>query len=58
VHPGAGAKIHGGVTIGDHALVGVNAVVLSDVPPGGVAVGVPARVIRTTAIVGEFRTVD
>lgn len=52
---GAGAKIIGGITIGDHALIGVNAVVMSDVPPGGVAVGVPARVIRTMAIVGEFR---
>lgn len=42
---GAGARILGGVTIGDHARIGANAVVLSDVPPGGVAVGVPARII-------------
>ncbi|AUH35544.1 serine O-acetyltransferase [Paracoccus tegillarcae] len=42
----AGARIVGGVTIGDHAVIGLNAVVLDDVPPGGVAVGVPARVIR------------
>lgn len=55
---GAGAKIIGGVTIGDHALVGANAVVLSNIPPGGVAVGVPARVVRTLAIVGELRAAD
>jgi len=42
VDVGPGAKILGGVTIGDHAVIGANAVVLSDVPAGAVAVGVPA----------------
>lgn len=42
VNIGAGAKILGGVTIGDDASIGANAVVLSDVPPGCIAVGVPA----------------
>ena len=42
---GAGARILGGVTIGDHARIGANAVVLCDVPPGAVAVGVPARIV-------------
>jgi serine O-acetyltransferase len=45
---GAGAKIIGGVTIGEGAEIGANAVVIRDVPPGGVAVGVPARVLRVT----------
>lgn len=36
-----------GVTIGAGAVVGANAVVLDDVPAHSVAVGVPARVIRT-----------
>jgi serine O-acetyltransferase len=40
---GAGAKILGPVRIGAHARVGANAVVLSDVPKGAVAVGVPAK---------------
>ena len=40
---GAGAKVLGPVTIGDDAKVGANAVVVKDVPPGAVAVGVPAR---------------
>lgn len=41
---GAGAKILGPVTIGDDAVIGANAVVLCDVPPGCLAVGVPARI--------------
>lgn len=42
VDVGPGAKILGGVHIGDHAVIGANAVVLSDVPARSVAVGVPA----------------
>ena len=41
---GAGAKILGPVWIGDGAQIGANAVVVKDVPPGTVAVGVPAVV--------------
>jgi serine O-acetyltransferase len=43
VEIGAGAKINGNVRIGAHARIGHNAVVLSDVPSGATAVGVPAR---------------
>lgn len=39
---GAGAKILGGVHVGDHACIGANAVVLKDVPAGKTAVGIPA----------------
>ena len=42
---GAGAKILGGVHIGAHARIGANAVVVTDVPDGSVAVGVPAGII-------------
>jgi serine O-acetyltransferase len=42
VNVGAGAKILGRLTIGDHAVIGANAVVLKDVPPGALAVGIPA----------------
>jgi serine O-acetyltransferase len=41
----AGAKVLGGVTIGEHARVGANAVVVSDVPPGTTVVGIPARIL-------------
>jgi len=44
----AGAKILGGVRIGDDAVIGANAVVLEDVPPGATAVGIPA-VIKPTS---------
>lgn len=42
---GPGARILGPVRIGDGAVIGANAVVLSDVPDGAVAVGVPARIL-------------
>ena len=41
---GAGAKILGSVTVGEGAQVGANSVVLQDVPPSHVAVGVPATI--------------
>jgi len=42
---GTGAKILGRVTIGSHARIGANAVVLVSVPEGATAVGNPARII-------------
>ncbi|QCQ17046.1 acyltransferase [Microbacterium sp. RG1] len=44
---GDNAIILGGVTIGDDAVIGAGAVVTRDVPPGGIAVGAPARTVRT-----------
>jgi serine O-acetyltransferase len=46
---GAGAKILGFVRVGAHARVGANAVVLSDVPGGAVAIGIPAKIIHPAA---------
>ena len=46
VDVGAGARIIGPVTIGDHARIGANAVVTTDVPPGATAVGIPARIVE------------
>jgi len=43
---GAGARILGEITIGHHVEIGANAVVLHSVPDGGVAVGIPARVVK------------
>lgn len=40
-----GAKLIGPIVVGRGAIIGANAVVLTDVPPGSVAVGVPARIL-------------
>jgi acetyltransferase-like isoleucine patch superfamily enzyme len=44
---GAGAMILQGVIIGECAAVGAGAVVVEDIPAHSVAVGVPARVLRS-----------
>ena len=44
---GAGAIVTDGVRIGQNAVVGAGAVVTRDIPDNSVAVGVPARLIRT-----------
>jgi acetyltransferase-like isoleucine patch superfamily enzyme len=44
---GAGVTVLGGVTIGDGCVVGAGAVVSSDLPANSVALGIPARVVKT-----------
>lgn len=41
----SGAALLGSITVGSGAVIGANAVVLKDVPPGATAIGVPARII-------------
>jgi serine O-acetyltransferase len=41
---GAGAKVLGPITIGDHTRIGANSVVIKDTPPESLVVGVPGRV--------------
>lgn len=41
-------KIMPGVTIGDGAVIGAGSVVTKDIPPGMLAVGSPAKVVRPT----------
>jgi serine O-acetyltransferase len=43
---GAGAKIVGGVTVGDGAKIGANAVVVHDVAPNTTVVGIPAKPVQ------------
>ena len=46
VYMGPGAKIFGGIRIGDNVAIGANAVVLKDLPENATAVGVPAKVVN------------
>ena len=46
-HIGIGSIIMPGVTIGEGAIIGAGSVVTRDIPPYCVAVGVPAKVIKT-----------
>lgn len=49
---GCGAVILGPVVVGRGSTIGANAVVVRDLPPGSVAVGVPAKVIKTVEVGG------
>jgi acetyltransferase-like isoleucine patch superfamily enzyme len=51
---GANTTLLPGVTIGENALVGAGSVVVDDVPPGAVAVGNPARVIKRVEDLGVY----
>jgi acetyltransferase-like isoleucine patch superfamily enzyme len=48
---GVGCVVTGGVEIGDRCVIGANSVVTQDLPPGVIAAGAPAKVIREI----EFR---
>jgi serine O-acetyltransferase len=47
---GAGARVLGAIRIGDGAVIGANAVVISDLPAGATAVGIPARITRINGL--------
>src|SRR5512135_3251772 len=44
---GAGAQVLGPIVIGAHSRIGANSVVVKDVPPHSVVVGVPGRIISS-----------
>lgn len=51
---GAGAKILGPVTIGSNVVIGANAVVIKDIPEGCLAVGVPARIVKSGILMKDY----
>ena len=46
VHIHKGAIVFGGITVGDYAEIGANAVVNKPVPPHAIVAGVPAKILR------------
>ena len=44
---GANVVITSGVTVGERCVIGANSVVTTDIPPFSIAVGAPAKVIKT-----------
>ena len=55
---GAGAKVLGNITIGDHAKIASGSVVLKEVPPHCTAAGVPARIVNCPTCEEPARTMD
>jgi serine O-acetyltransferase len=51
----AGAKIIGPIRIGRGSVIGANAVVLRDVPPYSLAVGVPAVIKKSGIVVDDYK---
>ena len=43
---GAGAKVLGAITVGKNSRIGANAVVVKDVPPQSVVVGIPGKPVK------------
>jgi acetyltransferase-like isoleucine patch superfamily enzyme len=55
---GTGVKVLDKVTIGKGCIIGAGSVVTKDIPPYSVAVGVPARVIKSRKAIESFPTVS
>lgn len=53
---GSNATILGGVTIGEHSVVGAGAVVTRDVPDLSIVIGNPAHIIHTFPDVDELKS--
>ena len=41
-----GAKVIGGISIGDNVVIGANAVVTTNVPDNAIIGGIPAKIVR------------
>ncbi len=58
VYIGPGAKLFGGIHVGNDAAIGANCVVTRDVPERAVVVGVPGRVISLEGSAGYVNRTD
>jgi len=55
---GAGAKLIGGIRVGDRVRVGANCVIATDVPDDSVVVAQPARIIRKDTLLNRHYLKD
>jgi serine O-acetyltransferase len=58
IYIGAGAKIIGGVKVGNNVAVGANCVLVDDVPDNAVVVGIPGKVISFDGSEGYVNRTD
>lgn len=58
VYIGPGAKVLGGIRVGNRVAIGANAVVTHDVPDDAVVVGIPARVVSMQGSLGYINRTD
>lgn len=49
-----GAKILGPVKVGKNCVVGANAVLLQDLPDNSLAVGIPAKIVKTNINIQDY----
>lgn len=50
----AGAKLFGGINIGNNVTIGANSVVNSDIPDNAIVAGIPAKIVRVKGEKDEF----
>lgn len=54
----SGAKILGPIKIGENCVIGANAVVLDNIPNNCVAVGMPAKIVKTNINISDYRSIE
>ena len=50
VYIGPGAKIFGGIRVGNNVRIGANCIVFQDIPDNAVVGGVPAKIIKIKGV--------